>query len=204
MRLKILLFVLIIILSNLAQAGVMEISGSMSVEKQYYGSDWSNSFKSNSYTGSYAWYIFPITGIEFNYTRSNDVITDNDDQKITDTNATITQVVQEAQSETYGVGLRQAFAHPKAFIVPQISLGYAYQVKEVQTRYHIDVSGSPLVISSPKSVTKNDSVFGTFSLKLNVFQTISLNGSVTTVFKAFEFNEAKYNIKYYAGLSWYF
>jgi hypothetical protein len=185
-------------------AGVMELGGSFSYDKQVFGSNRDNKVTSRTYGGSFAWYMFPVTGLELNYAHRTDIVLENDDELIPDTTATITQVRSEAITQVYGVGIRQAFASVRSLLVPTLSIGYAKEFKEQATVYIIDNAGTLYTVGSNVSKSRSDSVFGTFALKINFTRLFSMNGSVGTVFKAFEWNEAKYNVKYKAGFSWYF
>ena len=191
--------------SSLWARGVMELSGSFAYDKQVYGLQHDSKYTSRTYALSYAWYVFSVTGIELNYSQTTDIITNNDNEAITNTTATIDQTRSEAVTEIYGVGLRQALMPVHFFMVPSISAGYARERKSSQTTYSIAYGGSSnLTLDGGKTRTENNSVYGTFALKFNVTQLFSLNGSVTTVFRAFKWEEAKNNIKYAAGFSWYF
>lgn len=186
--------------------GVMELSGSFAYSKQVYGTDHDSKYTSRTYAGSYAWYIFSVTGIELNYSQTTDTMVNNDDEEIPDTGYSITQTRSEAITEVFGGGIRQALMPVKSLMVPSVSLGYARERKLSKTIYTIrnDTTGSTVALDSAKARTESNSAYGTFALKFNFSQTFSLNGSVTTVFRAFEWEEAKYNIKYFAGFSWYF
>lgn len=186
--------------------GVMELSGSFAYSKQVYGTSHDSKYTTRTYSGSYAWYIFSVTGIELNYSQTTDTMVDNDDEEIPDTGYSITQTRSEAITEVYGGGIRQALMPVKSLMVPSISFGYARERKLSKTIYTIrnDTTGSTVALDSGRSRTESNSVYGTGALKFNFSQTFSLNGSVTTVFRAFKWEEAKYNIKYFAGFSWYF
>ena len=87
-----------------------------------------------------------------------------------------------------------------------ISLGYAKQEITDQTSYKIRVLGQQEGgrLEQPAELMESDSVFGTFALTVRLSQFFSIKTSVQTVFPAFDFNKAKDDLKYMAGIMWVF
>ena len=123
-----------------------------------------------------------------------------------DTDLEITNVYNLIESDVYGVGIRQAFASSKAFLIPMISLGYAKQFNRGKTQYTLRApsNGATTSFETAQDRKRYDSVFATFTLKFKISQTMSIDGSINTVFRAFEFSEARDSMKYGAGMSWLF
>ena len=84
-----------------------------------------------------------------------------------------------------------------------LSLGYAKQFTDMERMYTIDDAGTRFLLKVDNSKLRSDNIFATFSLKLRLTKRLSLAGSVNTVFRAFEFNEAKDYLKYRLGFSWF-
>ena len=183
---------------------LMEFSGNFGYKKQVYGSSRQNDITDRSYGASVAVYLFNLTAVEFNYNQ-NEVITDEHNTYSIDSTYDVIGSYNRVLSYSYGVGIRQALAPRKARLVPSLSIGYARQFTRDSTSLTIrnKNSGNNFTISDDPTKLRSDSVFGTFSLKLRLTARLSLNGSVNTIFPAFQTDKAKDNIKYMIGFSWY-
>lgn len=182
-----------------------ELSGNFAYDKTVYGSQRQNKLVSRTYSGSVAIYLFMSTALELNYSQSEDIQTDNTNTEIV-SGVRIKSTQNLVGTEVYGVGLRQRLAGKGAWLRPLISFGYAKQFKDSSTEYTIldETSGATTVINVDNGRSRVDSAFGTFTLQIRLTKTFSINGSVRTVFKAFEFDQAQDNMKYAAGFSWFF
>lgn len=183
-----------------------ELDGEFSYDKQLYGTDRTNKSVSRSYYASFASYFLTLTALEFNYSTSKDIDTRNDVFKLTGTDYSLTSEQAIIESYSYGVGIRQAFAGKNSFLVPTLSVGYARQITTYSTdyTYRNDLDQSILYIKGDKNKQRQDSIFGTFSLKIQLTKNLALKGSVKTLFPADDFNKAKDYLKYTAGFSWMF
>lgn len=183
---------------------LMELSGRFSYDKTVYGDQRQNKITNRTWAGGLAVFIFNNTALEFNYSTSNEKTVENEVIPLTGYNVSLVGTQTTIDNEVFGIGFRQVIGHRKARIVPSISLGYAKQfiTSYSDATYRDDVSLAQLTTTTPKVKSRVDSVFGTFSLKLNLTSRLSLNGSVNTLFKAFETDRAKDNLKYMVGFSW--
>lgn len=183
-----------------------ELDGEFAYDKQLYGTERNNKSVSRSYYASFASYFLTLTALEFNYSTTKDIDTRSDEYKLTGTDYTLISEQAIIESYSYGIGLRQAFANKNSFLVPTLSLGYARQITTYSTdyTYRNDLDSSTLFIQGDKKKQRQDSIFGTFSLKIQLTKNLSLKGSVKTLFPADDFNKAKDYLKYTAGFSWMF
>ncbi|MFN8371129.1 MAG: hypothetical protein U0T83_10975 [Bacteriovoracaceae bacterium] len=198
---KLLLILFLLLISTASYA--VEVGGSFSYFRRIYGDNLESSYVSRTYSGSVGFYLFMGTGLEFNYSRSQDYITENQDVPVA-TNLTITSTQQRTITDIYGIGVKQALLPRGSFIMPVISLGYAKQFKRGEIDYTLDNNGTPVTLHYLTEHSRIDSMFASFRLQINLFKRLSINGSVDTVFKASEYKEAKNYLKYSAGFSVYF
>ena len=185
--------------------GAVELSGNFGYNKMLYGSSKQNSLTTRNYTSSIAFYFFSNTAFEVNYYNSTNMKLANEKYKITGVaNYSVTQSYSEVRYESFGVGLRHAFAPRGSPVRPLISMGYAKKFTENSgnTLFEKDSDGSTINISHNDEKSREDSVFGSFQLQLRITSRLSLTGSVKTIFKAFEWDEAKNSLKYLVGFSW--
>ncbi len=179
---------------------VMEIGGNFSYQKQYYGEHDENNQVTRSYSFVLAQYFFTYTGIEFNYSKEQEITTVNTAYDLYPGVRFVNRQDRQ-QTDVYGVGIRQMLGAQNWPILPVISIGYAKQFKGEESDIYYDVSGSELFIHLKKDKERNDAVFGKFTLKIKLTRTITLTGGVKTVFKAFEWNDAKKDVRYNGGIS---
>lgn len=202
---KVLLALCILFIANHAQA-ITELDLGFSYDKSVFGETRDDKSTSRTYRGSIAFYFFNMTAIEFNYSEKEDeTIINNDTSGIT-SGLVISDESQTITTQTYGVGIRQALASRKAFLVPTISVGWARQKAQSRSTATIvnKTDSSRTVYDSGVSESEYDSVFGSFALKIRITKTMSLKGAVNTAFKAFEWDEARDQVSYSAGLTWIF
>ncbi len=200
----ILIILSIFFISTSSSYALIEISGDYGLSQQSYGSDRDNNIESTTIGSSVALYLFDLTAIELNYNQTETVTDENSTLSIDDT-YNLTRQVNTVQIYSYGIGIRQAFARRKARFRPSISIGYARQFTSDSTvAYFENVgTGNTFSISDVETKSRYDSVFGSFALEIMLTRTFSLRGSVKTIFKAFEFDQARDNVNYLFGFSWY-
>lgn len=180
----------------------MELGGSFAYDRQIFGDNRLSKYTDRTYSGNVAFYFWNLTAIEFNYSHSDNIITNNENRLI-DTNLTITSQQDRLNTEVYGVGIRQALATRESFIQPMISIGYAQKITVGEIDYNLNDNGEERSVEFDLEKSRTDSVFAAFSLKFRLTKTMTLDGTVSSVFKWFETNEAKDNVKYLVGFSWF-
>lgn len=198
-----LLLLLCCLLTNTSWA-LFEISGEYGLDRQVYGTDRQNEITSRTYSASLALYLFNYTAIEFNYGQTR-TITDERYPVTTGAEFEAASKIGTVEIESYGLGIRQAFAPRKARFVPTLSLGYAKRFARDYTSGVIrrNSDGATFEYVTATSKLRFDSVFATLGLNIRLTRMLSLRVSAQTIFKAFEFNRAQDNMKYLAGFSWY-
>jgi hypothetical protein len=184
---------------------LVELSGSFSYDRTIYGSARQNKSIDRTYAGTLAFFIYNFTALELNYSWNDEIITENETIPIEGFDLNLVSTQSKVNNEVYGIGIRQAFSGKGARIKPSISLGYAKQfiVSTSNATYLNTSSGARFVYSANPSKSRVDSVFGTFALQIKITGRLSLKGSIYTLFPANDINQAKDNIKYSAGFSWY-
>lgn len=202
---KLSLFIVLSCLFPQSVLAFVELNGSFSYQKQVFGSKRENNIRSRTYGGSVAVYLFDYTALEFNYTENHEVTTTHDTFKIDETNFSLIGTENRVMSRVAGVGIRQALSPRNSSFRPLISLGYARQFVNDKTNLTLrnDVTNGVEVLPGSTTKRRVDSVFVTFGLDIRLTKMFALKGSVNSVFKAFKFNEAKDNLKYLIGFSWY-
>lgn len=180
-----------------------EFTGEFIYTKTVYGETRQNSMRYRRYGLVLVQYIFNLTGIEFNYNQASELTTENNSVEVGQ-NVILSSMQNKTIVTNYGVGLRQSLAPYGSMITPGISIGYAKQIKNAKTGYTLSDGYTSSHIDVFHGETRNNAVFGTFSLKIALSRLMALTASVQTVFKAYEYNEAKNNITYTGGLSWIF
>lgn len=199
-----LFLILIFFLTTSTAFGVTEFSLNAGYDKQFYGDNKQGTIISKTYSGSLAFYFWQNVAFELNYSQTEDSTSQT--YQIDSTQAvSITKLENNVFTKIYGAGFRIALAGKRSRIVPMLSLGYAKQFVENTTVYSLytksDGSTTPVTYSNPEETI--ESVFGSFILQFKITQRFTLKASVKTVFKAFEFSQAKDYLKYLVGFSWY-
>lgn len=184
--------------------GLVEFGMNAGYDKQYFGADRGSSMTSLTYSGSLAFYFWKNIAFELNYSQTEDETFQKYNEDITQ-DVSITQLNNRVFTKVYGAGFRISLGSKTARIIPMFSMGYAKQFVEDETTYRLfdstDSSTTNLTYLNPKKTI--ESVFGTFILQFKITQRFTLKASVKTVFKAFEFSQAKDYLKYLVGFSWY-
>jgi hypothetical protein len=196
---------LLLIFTSFSAQALVELDTQFGYNRSVFGSNKESKDVSRTYSASMAFYFLSLTAIEFNYHTSEDETVINYD--LTGLTGTyLKSQYQNVSGDRYGVGIRQAFAGQKSFLVPTLSIGWARQKKTSYTNYEIidTTSDTTYNIKGEKSRNEYDSVFGSFALKIRLTRFLAIKGSITTYFQAFEWNEAKDQLSYMAGLTWMF
>jgi hypothetical protein len=183
---------------------LIELNGDYGVSTQKYGENRDNEIEATTIGGSVALYLFNLTAIELNYSQTETITSETNVLTIDSTYDLVGQE-NNVLVYSYGIGIRQAFASRKARFRPSMSLGYARQFirDTTQASFRNNVTGNTFIVNDDVTKLRDDSVFGSFSLEMRLTQTVSLRGSVKTIFKAFQFDKAKDNVRYLLGFSWY-
>lgn len=184
--------------------GLVELGGAFNYTRQAYGTQKQNSNISRTYSGSITIYLTRYTGLEFNYSYTDDIITENGWSLISPWLAIVT-VQNKINTKDYQLGVRQVLLPEKFFLLPIISLGYDRQVKASETSFTTEnSSGVRSIYTRNDGKIYSNNMFGAFMLKVQLSKTFGLTGQVKTIFPANKFNDAKDNLKYEAGFSWMF
>ena len=202
---KLLLHTLLIPLFYLNTAyGYTELDLDFGYDKQVYGSDRENFQYSRVYSASLAWYWTEYMAIELSFGHGKQFTYESQSYEITGTTLSILGHENSGIDQNFSIGVRQAFSKRGAFIRPILSFGYAKQEITDTTKYTIIDSSTSVsaTISEAPQLLENDSVFGSFALSIRITKRFAIKTSVQTVFPAFEFDKAKDDIKYSAGISW--
>jgi hypothetical protein len=202
---SLLLFMAIFVLSCSNAFALMELSGSFSYDRTVYGADRQNKAIDRTWRGTLAFFLYNFTAIELNYSLNDETITENETIPIEGYNLNLISTQSKVNNEVFGCGIRQVFAGKNAFIKPSLSIGYAKQfITSTSTATYQDTSDSSVFsFSANPSKGRVDSVFGTFTLQFQLTGRFSIKGSVDTLFPANDINQAKDNLKFSAGFSWY-
>lgn len=181
---------------------LMELSGNYSYSKQNFGVDNENFSATRAYTATLAWYVFSTTAIEVYYSTSEDITQINTDA--TDGAITIRNNRSSVVTSSVGGGIRQALAPRNSRFIPTISLGYVQQKQTGETYYEIDDGSTITPLTIGEDTSSEKIYYATFSLRIKLTKTLGLTGSATGFFDDFSFDNSTENVRYSAGLSWYF
>ena len=175
-------------------------------DKQIFGAERNNFQVSRTYNLNFAWYLTGRTALELGYGLGTIKTTENSTYEIDGTGLEIYGHENIVKNQYYSVGIRQALAGRSALIRPMLSIGYSKQEITDQTTYKVRAIGSASGASLEQAadIMESDSVFATLALTLRVSQFFSIKSSVQTVFPAFDFDLAKDDLKYMAGIMWVF
>lgn len=206
MKIRFSSFGILFLFLSLNAFAAVELSGNFGYGKTVYGAQKENDIVNRTYSGSLAFYFAQRTAIEFNFYHNRETTTNRTVIPISGTDLDITELQNKVHSNVYGVGLRQALAGRESLIRPLLSLGYAKQMIYDVTEYSFynNDTNASFKFNDGETKSRSDSVFATFTLQIRITQGLSLNGSVQTVFPAFDFDLASDNIKYSAGFTWIF
>jgi hypothetical protein len=197
-----------LLLSTLTLAGqahaITELSASVGYDKKVYGSERQNNQVRKHLNSSVALYLFSNTAIELNFMTARETTTEKTSLRIQGTDIDLTGLENKVDTNVYGIGIRQALAGRNAIVRPFLSLGYAKQFVSDITEYTFQGPLGVATLNGGRNKRRIDSVFGTFTLQLRLTQTLAINASVRTLFPAFEFSEARDDLRYSAGFTWIF
>ncbi|WP_127714711.1 hypothetical protein [Halobacteriovorax sp. HLS] len=195
------LIILFLISGN--SLALIEIGSDFSYDRDIFGTNRQSKSTTRTWGGTIAAHLWSTTAIELNYYDTEDTTIVNETVSYTDLSISVLGQQTHIESKNYGIGLRQAFAPRKAFLVPSLSLGYAKIFKKTKTDYKIrnDSTGVTTTSVQPTLKTRDDSMFGTFSIKLRLSKRISLRGSVQTYIRAFDWDGAKDDLRYTVGFT---
>lgn len=200
---KIILLIVFLISYNLFAAS--EFSFDFGYDRQIYGNDRQNSFITRNYTIGLTHFLFDQTAIDLSYSNNTEINTQNDRFMITGVYDVIS-IQSTARTYVYGLGIKQILVPRGSLLTPILSIGYAKQYVTSSSTMTIedvtDLSRYYRTSESPKQTY--NSISAAFILQLKLSETISIKGTVRTLFKAFQYNDAKDNIKYLVGFSWVF
>jgi hypothetical protein len=196
---KLLLLLLIFPATSFA---LMELSGNYGYTKQVFGANDENFSVTRSYTATLAWYVFSTTAIEVYYSTSEDVTQINTDAS--DGAITIRNNRSSVVTNSVGGGIRQALAPRNSRFIPTISLGYVDQKQTGETYYEIDDGSTVTPLTIGEDSTSEKIYYATFSLRIKLTKALGLTGSATGFFDDFNFDNSTENVRYSAGLSWFF
>lgn len=185
---------------------ITELSGSFGYQKNVFGENKESDIVTRSYSASVAFYFWTRTAVEFNFFHNREDTTNRSAIPVSGTDVEVREINNQVTTDVYGIGLRQSLSPRDAIIKPLISLGYAKQFVSDVTEYtfYDTDTNEQFKFNDGETKSKEDSVFATFSLELQITHGLSLRGSVRSVFPAFEFERADENLKYMAGFTWMF
>lgn len=203
MNWRVLFLILFGQLSTSQLFGAIELGGNFSYNKAVYGENRQNKQTSRAYSTSVAFFLTRLTAIELNYSYIDDVTTENNRAPVSGFPLSVVGMKNTVNRKVYGVGLRQFFSGRQAIIRPFISLGYAKQFVTDQNSINFeDDLGNGFNFTSDPFRRRDDSIFGSGGIQWRLTQTMGLDASIHTVFKAFEFNRAGDHLRYSLGLRW--
>lgn len=183
-----------------------ELSFEFAYDKQVYGAQKQNKQTSRDYSVSVAFYLFEMTALELNASQGEEETIENNTIAVTGTDVSIISLSTKVKSQVMGIGIRQAFAKRGALIRPLFSLGYANQELKDRTTFTFRNNTTGVVdrFSDPANTRRNDSVFASFALQIQLTKLFAIKGSVQSVFPAFKFDQISDDLKYTVGFSWIF
>lgn len=183
---------------------LVELGGEYSYSKRVYGVDRESSMVSRSTGASLAIYLLNFMAVEFNYNKTTSDRQEFPNITTTGTNLVLTEFSNKVIAESWGSGIRFSLAPKKAVVRPDISIGYAKQAIIDSSLYTFVDSTDNSILKAPGTTTrfKSDSVFGSFAINLRLTQRLKLKFGVSTIFPAFEWEEAKNFLKYSVGFQW--
>jgi hypothetical protein len=188
--------------------GVVELGANFEYLREVYGAERENKITNRTYSATMAFYFLMYTALEFSYAQSEKLTEEHTEYRLSGSLSGFSVIGDNSSVNTYmyGVGLRQALAGRNAIIRPLISMGYAKQFisSRRDTLFKEESSGMTILVEQDVDKRRYDSAFLAFQLNIRLVGGLSLSGSVRTYFKAFEYDRARDNLRYLAGLSWIF
>lgn len=180
-----------------------EFSFDFGYDRQIYGVNRQNSVVSRNYSVGLSTYLFDLTGVDLNFSNTQDTTSQNDRYTVSSPYDIIAQQ-NRVNTNVFGIGIKQMLAGRGSLLIPIISAGYARQFVTSSGDITVENTTTSVLQKVNLSETKQryNSVFGSFTLQLKLTERFSLKGTIRTLFPAFEYNKAKDNLKYLVGFSW--
>ncbi|MFG1499713.1 hypothetical protein ABMA70_05835 [Halobacteriovorax sp. XZX-3] len=206
LRLLLLCKMTFLALLTINSQALTELDLDFNYKKNIFGLDRESYETTRMYAGSVTFYFLSKTGIELNISQSENEIIGKYDNSGLSTGLVIENEYTNIKTQSFGIGIRQALSSRKSFLQPLISLGWSrqqYTLYSTTLVKDLDTS-TEYLIKSGKEKSSYDAMFGAFALKVMLTRTFSIKGSVRTVFRAFEFEQARDQLSYNAGISWLF
>lgn len=154
--------------------------------------------------GSWSWYLWEYTAIEFTYSRTDNNVKDT--RPIQDSGGTflIKKVESNVITDVMGVGIRQSFANRKSRLIPSLGLGFARVVERGNTIYTVNTGGADQSLEQKNDEESFNSSYLTLSLRIRLTELMGINLGARTVVPDFDTSKASKNMTYHAGFSWIF
>lgn len=202
LQLVLLIFFMMPFLSPSSVWGTIEIGGRYGLDRKVYGIERENKLKSETVSGFLSVYFFSTTALEFSLSQSKDTTLEREDVTIdANSNLVLDELTRVVETEVRSVGIKQMLGSPKWPIQPLISIGYAKQIITGSTIYKLNSNGTIITTESEDEKQEYDSTYGSFTLKILLGKSVSLSGTVRTLFQDSDYDDARNNVKYLVGLS---
>jgi hypothetical protein len=194
-------FIFLIPLSSFSMD--IELDGSYSWEKYYYGTSNENQFYNKSWLGSVAFLPWALTAIQLDYVQGQSILLADQDYPAGSNNSVVYQKT-DVETQTFSINLRQAFTGSNSIIRPMVSLGWArrFTLNSGYTDYRDNQSGEVTRFFTPDQDLKQDLTQLAFYLKIRIFNGFFLTLSLRTLFEGFEIAKANQNLRFFVGISW--
>jgi len=155
-------------------------------------------------SANWAWYIWEYTALEFNYSSSDERLTDNRETQTDDSTISIKEIDSLVKTQVSGVGIRQSFASRKATFIPSLSIGYAQLTTSGTTTYTLDNNGTEETLTLERDKEVFNSGYVTLQLRLRLTKLMGITLAAKSVMPDFDTTQAENNLTYSAGFSWVF
>ena len=181
----------------------LELEGSFSWEKYYYGTSNENQYYNNLYLGSIAYEPWSLTAFQFDYVQGESILLEDQEYPAGSAN-TVVYRKTDVKTQTLSVNLRQAFTGSNSFIRPMVSLGWArrFSINSGYQDYRNNQTGEVTRVYQPEQELEQDLTQLAFYLKIRIFTDFFLSLSVRTLFEGFEIAKANQNLRVFIGFSW--
>ena len=186
--------------------GLSELTVQIGHQKQSYGKNRQSDIVTKNYYWGTSFYFFKAyTALDVYYAHQIQIDNGRDlGIQSEGSNLTIDSTLTRIKTQSYGIGIKQAFTGETSSIRPTISIGYARQI--IQSSKSINLRNPTTNDIDKYSLLpekyRYSSIFGTLAIQLRVRQGMFVQISAQTIFKAFEFDQFDDNLKYLIGLTW--
>ena len=202
-----LIYILGISLLTSSAWGLTELTVQIGHQKQAYGEDRQSDIVTKNYYWGTAFYFFKAsTAVDVYYSHQTQIDNGrNLNIQSEGSDLIIDSTLTRVKTQSYGIGIKQAFATTDSRIRPTLSIGHARQVVQSSKKIALrnQTTGNTDRYSLVPAKQRYSSIFGTFSIQLRISQGMSLQTSVQTIFKAFKIKQFDDNLKYLIGLTWF-